>query len=111
MVPNRSEVEDPMVGIEVADPAGQPFTFRTRPTGMITTRNWAVNFTQLYTCNSNGVPKYSFQPGEAAWVYVKWENFDQGVAHPVEACIAFYDANSVPVGIWDFSSGVPQTLL
>lgn len=47
MVFNMSRVEDAMVGIEVADPAGQPFTFRTRPRGMIMTQNWAVNFTQL----------------------------------------------------------------
>jgi hypothetical protein len=74
---------------------------------LITTQKWIVNFTQLYPCDSNGAPKYSFKSGETVWIYAEWKNYDTLLTRPYLACIAIYDSNSVPIGIYPTSGMVP----
>jgi hypothetical protein len=104
-VPHSIPVTDGVVGIEVRDPLGLPFIFRTRPTGTVTTQNWVVNFTQFYPCNSNGFPKYNFQRGETVYIFAEVKNFDKTLSHSAVICIVLYDANSVPLSVWYPASG------
>jgi hypothetical protein len=97
-VPNMIYVSDAIVGVEVRNPTGSPFILRALPTGSIASQNWLVNFTQFYPCDSNGVPKYTFQAGESVYLYAEWKNFDDALAHPVQYDITIYDANSVSLG-------------
>jgi hypothetical protein len=97
-LPNTIYVSDAVVGVEVRNPLGSLFILRALPTGSIALQNWLVNFTQFYPCDSNGVPKYSFQTGESVYLYAEWKNFDDALAHPVQYCITIYDANLVSLG-------------
>jgi hypothetical protein len=97
-LPNVIYVTDWIVGVEVRNPSGSPFILRSLPTGVVTSQNWLVNFTQFYPCDSNGVPKYSFQAGEAVYVYAEWKNFDNVHAHNVQYGVTLYDAKSIPLG-------------
>jgi hypothetical protein len=97
-VPGNIPVTNGIVAIEVRDPHGSLFTIRTRPTGSAVGTNWLVNFTALYPCDQNGVPKYSFKPREDVWIYAQWKNFDQINAHNVTETIVFYDPTSAAIG-------------
>jgi hypothetical protein len=97
-LPNFVYVMDWIVGIEVRDASGAPFILRSLPTGLITSQNWLVNFTQFYPCDSNGVPKYSFNAKEAVYIHAEWKNFDTTLAHPVKYGFTVYDANCVSLG-------------
>jgi len=109
-VPHGIPVTDGLVGIEVRDSAGEPYIFRTRTTGNTTNQNWIVNFTQLYPCDSNAVPKYSFHRGESVFIFAEWKNFDKMQPHTLTVCFALYDANSVPIGVWyPFFGSVPPS--
>ncbi|MEM3576955.1 MAG: hypothetical protein QXX51_00670 [Candidatus Bathyarchaeia archaeon] len=89
-----------VIGIEIRDPANLPFAFRTRPSGTITSENWLVNYTQLFSCDSNGYPKYSFKRGNNLYIFFEIKNFDTISSHAVIACITLFDANMVPIGSW-----------
>lgn len=102
-VPNNIPATDGIVGVEVRDSSGDPLIFRTLPTGSITSQNWLVNFTEFYPCDSNGVPKYSFQARETVYIHAGWRNFDMTLAHTVQYAVTIYDANSVPLGFQLFS--------
>jgi hypothetical protein len=90
-------VDGTLIGLEVRDREGLPFIFRTLSCGTITQTSWLVNITALYPCNSQGVPKYSFQKGEKIWIFCTVKNFDLYADHYVMLCITLYDANSVPI--------------
>ncbi|MGA3191922.1 MAG: dockerin type I domain-containing protein [Candidatus Bathyarchaeia archaeon] len=91
-------VSDAVVGVEVRNPSGSPFILRALPTDSSASQNWLVNFTEFYPCDSNGVPKYSFQAGESVYLHAEWTNFDDALAHPVQYGVTIYDANSVSLG-------------
>jgi hypothetical protein len=103
-VPSNMPVTNGIVAVEVRDPHGSLFTLRTRPTSSAVGTNWLVNFTQLYPCDQNRVPKYSFQPREDVWIYAEWKNFDQINAYNVTETIVFYDPTSAAIGV-NFASG------
>jgi hypothetical protein len=88
-----------LIGIEIRDPANLPFIFRTRPSGNITSENWPINYTQLFTCNSNGQPKDSFKRGENLYMFLEIKNLDN-VAHTVTMCITVFDSSNTPIGSW-----------
>jgi len=90
-------VNGTLIGLEIRDRASIPFVFRTLPCGTITQTNWLVDITVLYPCNSNGVPKYSFQKGEAIYFFCTVKNFDLYADHYVMLCVTLYDANNVPI--------------
>jgi hypothetical protein len=96
-VPNMIPVTDGLVGVEITNPTGLPFIYRTRPTGNATTQNWVANFTQFYPCDAIGNPTYSFQTGEDIFVHVEIRNFDQFSTHFVRPSVVLYDAKSVPI--------------
>ncbi|MGD0495783.1 MAG: dockerin type I domain-containing protein [Candidatus Bathyarchaeia archaeon] len=102
-LPNYFPATDGIVGVEVKESSGQPFIFRTVPTGPVSSQNWLVNFTEFYPCDWRGIPKYSFQAREAVYVHAAWRNFDTILAHTVEYAVNIYDANSIPLGIFLFS--------
>jgi hypothetical protein len=97
-------VSDAIVGVEVRTPSGSPFILRVLPTGSVASQSWLVNFTRFYPCDSNGVPKYSFQPGQSIYLYAEWTNFDSALAHSVQFGVTVYDANSVSVGYQSIAS-------
>jgi hypothetical protein len=98
--PYNIPVTNALVGIEIRDPANLPLTFRTRPTGTITSENWLVNYTQLFPCDSNGYPKYNFKRGANLYIFFEIKNFDTTNSHAVIVCITLFDANMVPIGSW-----------
>lgn len=102
--PNHISVTDALIGIEVRAPNGSPVVLRTRPTGSISGQNWIVNFTKLYSCDQNQVPKSTFLKGEYVWIYAEWKNFDQTQDRGVTMTAVIYDSSSAPVYL-DFSSG------
>jgi hypothetical protein len=102
--PNHIPVTDGLVGVEVRAPSGSEFVLRTRPTGIITGQNWLVNFTSLYTCDQNMIPKSAFSKGEDVWVYAQWRNYDLAHEHSVTMTAVFYTSTSAPVDL-DYSSG------
>lgn len=106
-VPNNIPVADGIVAVEVRDPRGSLFTLRTRPTGSAVGSNWPVNFTQLYPCDQNGVPKYSFKPREDVWIYAEWKNFDQLHAYNYIETLVYYDPTSAVIGHYS-SAGTLQ---
>jgi hypothetical protein len=106
-IPNSVPVTDGIVAVEVRDPHGSLFIVRTRPTGSAVGSNWLVNFTQLFPCDQNGVPKYNFKPGEDVWIYAQWKNFDLINPHNVTETLVFYDPTSAAIGI-NFASGTLQ---
>jgi hypothetical protein len=98
--PYNIPVTNALVGIEIRDPANLPLTFRTRPTGTITSENWLVNYTQLFPCDSNGYPKYNFKTGANLYIFFEIKNFDTTNSHAVIVCITLFDVNMVPIGSW-----------
>jgi len=103
---NGSPINDAIVAIEVRDRAGLPFTFRTRPTGIITTADWSVNYTELFPCDSTGNPKYSFKTGTNLWIRFTVKNYDD-VSHSILTAISVYDVDDVPFGAWyPYSSSI-----
>ena len=102
--PNHVAVTDGLVGVEVGAPDGSELVLRTIPTGTITGQNWVVNFTSMYTCDQNMVPKSTFGYGEDIWVFAQWKNYDLTHEHAVTMTAVFYDSSSAPVYL-DFSSG------
>jgi hypothetical protein len=104
--PVDAPVTQGIVGVEVTKPSGQPLILRTLPTGSIPSQNWLVNFTAFYPCDSNGNPEYSFQAGEAVYVYAAWKNFDKTFAHTVLCAVTVYGANSVPLGYQLFTTSL-----
>jgi len=99
-----SPIQDALVAIEIRDSAELPFTFRTRPTGIITQTDWPVNYTELFPCDSNGNPKYSFKTGTNLWIRFTIKNHDI-TSHNVLAAISVYDADTAPFGAWYPYSG------
>ena len=97
-------VANALVGIDVRAPNGTPVVLRTRPTGSISGQSWTVNFTNLYTCDQNQVPKSAFLKGEDVWIFAEWKNFDQIQDHDVTMTSTICDSGSAPVYL-DFSSG------
>lgn len=102
--PTHIPVTDALIGIEVRTPNGSPFVLRTMPTGPISGQSWVVNFTRLFTCDQNQVPKSTFLQGEDVWIFTEWKNFDLIHDHTVTMTTVFYDLNSAPLYL-DFSSG------
>jgi hypothetical protein len=102
--PNHVAVTDGLVGVEVREPDGSDLVLRTIPTGTITGQNWVVNFTSLYTCDQNMIPKSTFGYGEEVWVFAQWKNYDLTDEHAVTMTAVFYDSSSTPVYL-DYSSG------
>jgi len=101
---NGSPIQDAIVAIEIRDRSDLPFTFRTRPTGIITQADWPVNYTELFPCDSNGNPKYSFKTGTNLWIRFTVKNYDT-VSHNVLTAISVYDADTIPFGAWYPYSG------
>ena len=102
--PSHMPVANALVGIQVSAPGGAPIALRTRPTGSISGQSWTVNFTRLFTCDQNQVPKSTFAKGEDVWVFAEWKNFDQINDHDVTMTATVSDSSSTPVYL-DFSSG------
>jgi hypothetical protein len=97
LVFNGIPVNGTLVGLEVRDRADLPFIFRTLPCGAITQTNWLVDITEMYPCNSVGVPKYSFKKNEIVYLSCTVKNFDLYADHYVLLCITLYDADAVPI--------------
>lgn len=97
LIYDGTPVDGTLVGLEVRDRADLPFIFRTLPCGTITQTSWLVNITEMYPCNSNGVPKYSFKKNEKVWLNCTVKNFDLYADHYIRLCITLYDANAVPI--------------
>jgi hypothetical protein len=95
-----------LVGVEIRNPAGAAFLYRTRPTSMLGAQNWLVNFTKFYTCDSNRTPKSSFTSGEQIYIYAEWQTSDVQDSHVVRTCIVAFDSNSAPIGPPYTTSGV-----
>lgn len=93
-------VGDALVAVEVRDSMYNPFVFRTRPTGPMTTGNWLVNFTSLFSCDSIGNPKSTFIRGSTLHISFTIKNFDLTWSHGVIVCLTLYDPVSVPLGAW-----------
>ncbi len=102
--PNHMPVANALVGIDVRAPNGTPVVLRTRPTGSISGQSWTVNFTRLYSCDQNQVPKSTFLKGQDVWIFAEWKNFDQIHDLDVTMTSTIYDSSSAPVYL-DFSSG------
>lgn len=89
--------ENALVAIEIRDSSGLPFIFRTRPTSQPISGTWAVDFTQIYPCDSNGNPKNNFTYGERLYIFLTIKNFDT-ISHNVIVCITIIDQEMIPVG-------------
>jgi len=92
-------VGDGVVAIEVRDPLNLYFSFRTVPTGSATPTSSPVNFTQLYPCNSNGEPKFTFNRGSHLYIFYHAKNHDT-TSHYVRVAISLYNSENVPIGAW-----------
>jgi PKD repeat protein len=97
-VPGSYPVMEALVGVEVRNPNGSAFLFRTMPTSAMGPQSYQVHFNHFYTCDSNQVPKTSFVVGQDIWIYAEWQNFDATQAYNVTTCIAALDSNSAPIG-------------
>lgn len=101
---NDVPVGDGIVAIEVRDSSNLYFSFRTVPTGSTTPTSWLVNFTQLYPCDSNGNPKYTFAKSSTVSIFYEVKNHDI-YSHFVRVAISIYDPQNVPIGAWAPSGG------
>lgn len=90
-------VSNVLIGLEIRDREGQPYIFRTLPCGSITQTNWLVNITQLYPCNSSGVPTYTFQKGQIVWLFCAVKNFDPYDDHYAIVCVTLYGPYNTPI--------------
>jgi PKD repeat protein len=97
-IPGNYPVMEGLVGVEIRDPGGYAFSFRTRPTSALGAQNYQVSFTQFFTCDSNLVPKTAFKSGDDIWIYAEWQNHDATQAYNVTTCITALDSNAAPIG-------------
>jgi len=95
----ENPVADGLVAIEVRDEPTLYFSFRTVQTGSITPTSNLVNYTQLYPCDSDGHPQYTFAKGSTLWIYLGIKNYDS-ISHHVTVAISLYDSNNVPLYAW-----------
>ena len=72
---NGAPVSDALVGVQVNTPSQTPYLIRTVPTGEIQSGNWEINITELYTCDTHGIPQTSFLKGSLAYYKIKWKNY------------------------------------
>jgi len=94
-----SPVSDTLIGIEVLGPSELPVTYRTAPTSNISGIDWPVEFVDLYSCDSEGDPTYSFLTKQTLWIRGTVKNFDN-VSHKITVTLNLYDGNSIPLGVW-----------
>jgi PKD repeat protein len=93
-------VSDALLAVEVRDPSDLPVTFRTVPTGNISSSTWPVNFVSLYPTDSlEGSPKYSFTVKQTLYIRGSFKNFDSQ-PHSVIVVLNLYDGNKIPLGVW-----------
>jgi PKD repeat protein len=94
-------ISDYLVGIEVRDSSELhlPVTFRTLATGSISSTNWLINFTEIYPCDSNGNPKYSFNVKENLYIKGTVKNFD-AISRKILVTVSLYDGNLIPLSVW-----------
>jgi len=72
---NDEPISDALVAVEVDNPKGDIFILRTFDTGSIDpNQTWPIEIEELYPCDSQGTPKYTFQPGSNAGFYIKLRN-------------------------------------
>lgn len=93
---NNGPLGNALVALEVRDSADIPLTFRTKSTGPSPIDNWPINFTQIFTSDSNGNPKSSFQKNKLLWIHFTIKNHGT-VPRNVLVCLGVYDENMVPI--------------
>lgn len=96
---NENPVENALVAIQVMDPSKLYFTFRTAITGPTPPTAHRVNFTYLYSSDSNGQPKYTFKRGDSLCIAYSIRNYDNAPQF-VTIAISLYGPQEVPIGTW-----------
>lgn len=89
-------VKDGLVAIEVRDPKNLSVVFRTEPSGIIPSILWPLNFTELFPCNSQGIPTYTFQKGEQICIFFTVKNHG-AISRDLLVTISILDSNLVPI--------------
>lgn len=65
---------DALIALQIVDPAGYSFIYRTLTTGIEPQGNWMIEILDVTPCDGSGNPKTSFRRGETANIKVKIRN-------------------------------------
>ena len=110
---NDEPISDALVAVEVDNPKGDLFILRTFDTGSIDpNQTWPIEIEELYPCDSQGTPKYTFQPGSNAGFYIKLRN-KAGYPFDIIVTLSIVYSNKAPftnVLMCNTSISVGQTI-
>jgi hypothetical protein len=112
-------VSNGLVAIQIVDPIGYPFVFRTVNTGTEPQHNWLVEILSVVPSDELGIPKTSFRRGTNAYFKVTINNTSgepknvtlvlncyYNVSHEIPFSAVIYFQGSIPPGIVAFISPV-----
>ncbi|MEM4713248.1 MAG: dockerin type I domain-containing protein [Candidatus Bathyarchaeia archaeon] len=86
-----------IAAIEIQDPYENPYLIRTVATGDLSGKTWRVQILDLYTCDSYGVPKTTFNQGTFAYATLTIRNTDNYNTYPVKAGIYLQSSANTPI--------------
>jgi outer membrane protein assembly factor BamB len=86
-----------IAAIEIQNPYENPYIIRTVATGDLTGKNWRVQILDIYTCDSYGVPKTTFNPGTFAYANLTIKNTDNYNTYPIKAGIYIQSSANTPI--------------
>jgi hypothetical protein len=86
-----------IAAIEIQNPYENPYIIRTVATGDLTGKNWRVQILDIYTCDSYGVPKTTFNPGTFAYANLTIKNTDNYNTYPIKAGIYIQSSANTPL--------------
>jgi hypothetical protein len=86
-----------IAAIEIQNPYENPYIIRTVATGDLTGKTWRVQIIDLYTCDSYGVPKTTFNPGTFAYANLTIKNTDNYNTYPIKAGIYIQSSVNTPL--------------
>jgi hypothetical protein len=86
-----------LAAIEIQNPNENPYLIRTAATGDLSGINFRVQILDIYTCNAQGVPQTTFNPGTFAYANLTIKNIDNYNSYPIKAGIYVQSSLNTPI--------------
>jgi len=86
-----------LAAIEIQNPYKNPYLLRTVATGDLSSINFRVQILDIYTCDAQGTPKTTFNPGTFAYAYLTIKNTDNYNSYPLKVAIHIQSSSNTPI--------------
>jgi len=86
-----------IAAVEVDNPYGNPYLIRTVATGDVSAQWWRVQIKNIYTCDSLGNPKTTFNRGQIAYVSLTIKNTDNYNSYNLLVALFVQSSQNTPI--------------